>query len=209
MDNPQRIRILGRAIPLHGNDIDTDRIIPARYLRTVVFDGLGDHVFQDDRAALAAKGQRHPFDEPAYQGAEILLVNQNFGCGSSREHAVWALADYGFRVVIAASFADIFANNSLKNGLLTVRLTDEQVAEIMRRAKETANYQLSIDLEKLRVEDNQSFAAAFTMDDFSRHCLLNGLDDIGLTLQHEAELAAYEAKHPVREEMRTLSSAIR
>jgi 3-isopropylmalate/(R)-2-methylmalate dehydratase small subunit len=114
---------------------------------------------------------------------------------------VWALADYGFQVVIAPSFADIFANNSLKNGLLTVRLSEEQVAEIMRRSKEIENYKLTVDLETLRVEDKRGFAATFAMDEFSRHCLLNGLDDIGLTLQHEAEIAAYEAKHPVRAEM--------
>jgi 3-isopropylmalate/(R)-2-methylmalate dehydratase small subunit len=117
---------------------------------------------------------------------------------------VWALADYGFRVVIATSFADIFANNSLKNGLLTVRLGEEQVAEITRRSKEIEGYQLTIDLETLRVEDGRGLAAAFAMDEFSRHCLLNGLDDIGLTLQHEAEIAAYEAKHPVRGAMKAI-----
>jgi 3-isopropylmalate/(R)-2-methylmalate dehydratase small subunit len=113
--------------------------------------------------------------------------------------------DFGFRVVIASSFADIFANNSLKNGLLTVRLGDEQIAEITRRAKEIDDYRLAIDLETLRVEDDRGFAATFTMDEFSRHCLLNGLDDIGLTLQHEAEIAAYEAKHPVSAEMRLIA----
>jgi 3-isopropylmalate/(R)-2-methylmalate dehydratase small subunit len=117
---------------------------------------------------------------------------------------VWALADYGFQVVIASSFADIFANNSLKNGLLTVRLNEEQVAEIIRRSQEIEGYQLTVDLETLRVEDGRGFAVAFAMDDFSRHCLLNGLDDIGLTLQHEAEIAVYEAKHPVRAEMKTI-----
>jgi 3-isopropylmalate/(R)-2-methylmalate dehydratase small subunit len=111
--------------------------------------------------------------------------------------------------VIAPSFADIFANNSLKNGLLTVRLSDEQVAGIMRRAKETANYRLAIDLEKLHIEDSQGFSATFAIDEFARHCLLNGLDDIGLTLQHEAAIAAYEAKHPLREAMNTLSRTLR
>ena len=142
-----------------------------------------------------------------YAKATILVAGKNFGCGSSREHAVWALADYGFRVVIASSFADIFANNSLKNGLLTVTLTDGQVQEIMRRARETANYQLSIDLEKLSLEDHQGFSTTFAMDEFARHCLLNGLDDIGLTLQREDEIAAYEATHPVASEMRALGSA--
>ncbi len=144
-------------------------------------------------------------DAPRYAKASILVAGKNFGCGSSREHAVWALADFGFRVVIASSFADIFANNSQKNGLLTVRLNEEQVAEIMRRSKET-NYQLTVDLEKLRVEDGQGqrFAATFAMDDFSRHCLMNGLDDIALTLEHESQIAAYEATHPVRSEMKPI-----
>ena len=141
---------------------------------------------------------------PRYEKATILVAGKNFGCGSSREHAVWALADYGFHVVIASSFADIFANNSLKNGLLTVRLTEEQVAEIVRRAKESENYRLTIDLEKLCVDDGQGFSATFAMDEFSRHCLLNGLDDIGLTLQHESAIEAYEGKHPVRSAMRDI-----
>jgi 3-isopropylmalate/(R)-2-methylmalate dehydratase small subunit len=143
-------------------------------------------------------------DAPRYAKATILVAGRNFGCGSSREHAVWALTDYGFRVVIASSFADIFANNSLKNGLMTVLLNDEQIAEIMRREKETDGYQLTVDLETLQVKDEQGFSAAFAMDEFSRHCLLNGLDDIGLTLQHEAEIAAYETKHPVAPEMRMI-----
>jgi 3-isopropylmalate/(R)-2-methylmalate dehydratase small subunit len=142
--------------------------------------------------------------DPRYANATVLVAGKNFGCGSSREHAVWALADYGFRVIIASSFADIFANNSLKNGLLTVTLTEDQVAEIMRRARATANYRLSIDLEKLSVEDKQGFSATFAMDEFARHCLLNGLDDIGLTLNHETAIAAYESKHPVRHEMRAI-----
>ena len=142
--------------------------------------------------------------ESRYQKATILVAGKNFGCGSSREHAVWALADYGFRVIIASSFADIFANNSLKNGLLTVTLPEAQVAEIMRRARDTTNYRLSIDLEKLSVEDERGFSATFAIDEFARHCLLNGLDDIGLTLKHEAAIAAYESKHLVQAEMRAI-----
>jgi 3-isopropylmalate/(R)-2-methylmalate dehydratase small subunit len=133
------------------------------------------------------------------------VAGKNFGCGSSREHAVWALADFGFRVVIGSSFADIFANNSLKNGLLTVRLSEEQVAEIMRRAASAEGYRLTVDLERLVVEDSDGFAAPFAVDEFARHCLMNGLDDIGLTLQHEREIAEYERAHPVREEMRELA----
>ena len=165
--------------------------------------GFGEFLFYDWR--FAGDGKKigdFVLHAPRYAKASILVAGKNFGCGSSREHAVWSLMDYGFRVVIASSYADIFANNSLKNGLLTVRLTDEQVAEIMRRATETENYQLTVDLENLRVDDGQGFTATFAMDEFSRHCLLNGLDDIGLTLQHEAKIAAYEAGHPMGAEMK-------
>jgi len=135
-------------------------------------------------------------DEPRYEDASILVAGKNFGCGSSREHAVWSLSDFGFRAVISSSFADIFANNSTKNGFLTVRLSEGEVAELMRRSREVEDYQLTIDLEHCEVRDERGFTAQFPMDEFVRHCLLNGLDDIGLTLQHEAEIAAYEALHP-------------
>ena len=135
-------------------------------------------------------------DEPRYKGTSILVAGKNFGCGSSREHAVWALADFGFRVVIGSSFADIFANNSTKNGFLTVVLREDEVAEFMRRAQEKNGYQLTVDLEQCRVYDDEGFSAKFQMDEFTRHCLLEGLDDIGLTLQHEREIKAYEDAHP-------------
>jgi 3-isopropylmalate/(R)-2-methylmalate dehydratase small subunit len=189
----------GLVAPLDRVNVDTDQIIPKQFLKRIERTGFGQFLFYDWRFTGDGK-QINDFvlHQPRYKGATILVAGKNFGCGSSREHAVWALADFGFRVVIASTFADIFANNSLKNGLLTVRLNDAEIAEIMRRARETDNYSLTIDLERLRVEDNQGFSATFAMDEFSRHCLLNGLDDIGLTLQHEAEIAAYEAKHPVR-----------
>jgi 3-isopropylmalate/(R)-2-methylmalate dehydratase small subunit len=194
----------GIVAPLDKVNVDTDQIIPKQFLKRIERTGFGQFLFNDWR--FAADGKQIPnfvLHEPRYAKATILVAGRNFGCGSSREHAVWALMDYGFRVIIASSFADIFANNSLKNGLLTVRLSDGQVAEIMRRAKgkEIETYSLTVDLEALRVEDGQGFAATFPMDAFSRHCLLNGLDDIGLTLQHEPEIAAYEAKHPVRSQM--------
>lgn len=135
-------------------------------------------------------------DEPRYAGASILVAGKNFGCGSSREHAVWALADFGFRAVISSSFADIFANNSTKNGFLAVRLSEDEVAQLMQRAQEIGDYEVTVDLEKCEVGDDRGFRAKFSIDDFVRHCLLNGLDDIGLTLQHEAEIAEYEARHP-------------
>ncbi len=196
----------GIVVPLDKVNVDTDQIIPKQFLKRIERTGFGRFLFYDwrfsgDGKESGTKTGDFVLDAPRYAGASILVAGKNFGCGSSREHAVWALADFGFRVVIASSFADIFANNSLKNGLLTVRLSDEQVAEIIRRSKQIANYRLSVDLEALRLDDGQGFEATFTMDEFSRHCLLNGLDDIGLTLQHEAEIAAYEAKHPVPSEM--------
>jgi 3-isopropylmalate/(R)-2-methylmalate dehydratase small subunit len=192
----------GLVVPLDRVNVDTDQIIPKQFLKRIERTGFGQFLFYDWR--FDGNGITKPdfvLHEPRYKNATVLVAGKNFGCGSSREHAVWALADYGFRVVIASSFADIFANNSLKNGLLTVTLPEEQVAEILRNAKQKENYQLSIELEKLTVEDDQGFSAKFTMDDFSRHCLLNGLDDIGLTLQHEPDITAYEAKHPVAAEM--------
>jgi 3-isopropylmalate/(R)-2-methylmalate dehydratase small subunit len=192
----------GLVAPLDRVNVDTDQIIPKQFLKRIERTGFGQFLFNDWRFSPDGKNNADfVLDALRYQHASILVAGKNFGCGSSREHAVWALADFGFRVVIASSFADIFANNSLKNGLLAVRLTDEQVAEIMRRAKELENYQLTVDLETLRVADTQGFAATFAVDEFARHCLLNGLDDIGLTLQHEAEIAAYEEQHPVRPEM--------
>ncbi len=200
----------GIVAPLDRVNVDTDQIIPKQFLKRIERTGFGEFLFYD--WSFSADGKKiadFVLHDPRYERATILVAGRNFGCGSSREHAVWALADYGFRAVIASSFADIFANNSLKNGLLTVRLSDEQVAEIMRRAKETADYRLAIDLEKLCIEDGQGFSAAFDMDEFARHCLLNGLDDIALTLQHEAAISAYEASHPVREAMNTLSRTLR
>src|SRR6202008_2045297 len=157
----------GLVAPLDRVNVDTDQIIPKQFLKRIERTGFGEFLVFDWRHAPGEeRGEPFALDEPRYRGASILVTGKNFGCGSSREHAVWALADYGFRVIIASSFADIFANNSLKNGLLTVRLSDEQVAEITRRAKEIENYELTVDLETLRVEDGRGFAATFTMDEF-------------------------------------------
>ena len=201
----------GVVVPLDKVNVDTDQIIPKQFLKRIERTGFGEFLFYDWRFASTEKdGARNIgnfiLDAPRYANASILIAGKNFGCGSSREHAVWALADFGFRVVIASSFADIFANNSLKNGLLAVWLGEEQVAKIMRRSQEIENYQLTVDLETMRVEDGRGFAAPFVMEEFSRHCLLNGLDDIGLTLQHEAEITAFEAKHPVRSEMKEIAT---
>ena len=199
----------GVVVPLDKVNVDTDQIIPKQFLKRIERTGFGEFLFYDWRFSADGKERGKKtgdfvLDAPRYRKASILVAGKNFGCGSSREHAVWALADFGFRVVIASSFADIFANNSLKNGLLTVRLNEEQVAELTRHSKEIENYQLTVDLETLRVEDGRRFAATFAMDEFSRHCLLNGLDDVGLTLQHEAAIAEYETKHPVRVEMKSI-----
>jgi len=187
----------GLVAPLDRINVDTDQIIPKQFLKRIERTGFGQFVFYDWRfGADGKKNADFVLDQPRYQGASILVAGKNFGCGSSREHAVWALADFGFRVVIAASFADIFANNSTKNGFLTVLLSESEVAEVMRRVIELSGYELTVDLEQCEVRDDRGFRANFQMDEFVRHCLLNGLDDIGLTLQYEAAITAYEENHP-------------
>jgi 3-isopropylmalate/(R)-2-methylmalate dehydratase small subunit len=187
----------GRVAPLDRVNVDTDQIIPKQFLKRIEKTGFGQFVFYDWR--FGADGKKNPdfvLHEPRYEGATVLVAGKNFGCGSSREHAVWALADFGFRAVISSSFADIFANNGAKNGFLTVRLIEDEVATLMRRAQEIDDYEVTIDLEKCEVRDQQGLNAKFPIDDFVRHCLLNGLDDIGLTLRHESAIAAYERDHP-------------
>jgi 3-isopropylmalate/(R)-2-methylmalate dehydratase small subunit len=187
----------GRVAPLDRVNVDTDQIIPKQFLKRIERTGFGEFLFYDWRfGADGKKNADFVLDEPRYEGATVLVAGKNFGCGSSREHAVWALADFGFRAVISSSFADIFANNSTKNGFLAVRLSEDEAAQVMRRAQEIDDYQVTIDLERCEVRDEDGFCAKFSVDAFVRHCLLNGLDDIGLTLQHEAEIAEYEAAHP-------------
>lgn len=188
----------GKVAPLYRANIDTDQIIPKQFLKRIERTGFGEFLFNDWRRS--PEGLPNPefvLNQSRYSAASILVADKNFGCGSSREHAVWALADFGFRAVIAPSFADIFANNCVKNGVLTVVLHEEETAEIARRASEVVDYRLNVDLEACAVHDNAGFKAKFKIDDFTRHCLLEGLDDIGLTLQHENEITAYEARHPV------------
>jgi 3-isopropylmalate/(R)-2-methylmalate dehydratase small subunit len=186
----------GRVASLHRANIDTDQIIPKQFLKRIERTGFGEFLLFDWRRT--SDGKHDPsfvLNHPRYSGASVLVAGKNFGCGSSREHAVWALEDFGFRVLIAPSFADIFANNCVKNGVLTVVLSEGEVGEIARRATELDNYEITIDLEQCEVHDDHGLTAAFQIDEFTRHCLLEGLDDIGLTLQHEAEIAAYEARH--------------
>jgi len=184
----------GVAVPLDRANIDTDQIIPKQFLKRIERTGFGEFLFYDWRFRPdGAPETSFVLHQPRYKGASVLLAGKNFGCGSSREHAPWALADYGFRAVVAPYFADIFYNNSLKNGIVLVPLPEEQVNALLRRAESTQGYQLTVDLEKCEVRDSQGFKAPFSMDPFRRHCLLEGLDDIGLTLQHEAAIAKYEA----------------
>jgi 3-isopropylmalate/(R)-2-methylmalate dehydratase small subunit len=185
----------GLAAPLDRANVDTDQIIPKQFLKRIERTGFGQFLFYDWR--FRPDGQADPefvLNHPRYKGASVLIADKNFGCGSSREHAPWALADYGFRAVIAPNFADIFASNSAKNGMVLAALPEEQVAQLMQRAKQTGDYRVTVDLERLEVRDDQGFVAKFKMDEFRRHCLLEGLDDIGLTLQHEAAITAYEAR---------------
>jgi 3-isopropylmalate/(R)-2-methylmalate dehydratase small subunit len=185
----------GLVAPLDCANVDTDQIIPKQFLKRIERTGFGEFLFYDWRyrpdgtlnSEFSLNGER-------YRGASVLVAGKNFGCGSSREHAPWSLADYGFRVIIAPSFADIFYNNCLKNGLLPVVLSEQQVIELLKRAREVSGYSLTVDLERCLVQDDQGFSSSFTLDNFQRRCLLEGLDDIGLTLQHEGEIAAYEAR---------------
>ena len=188
----------GRVAPLHRANVDTDQIIPKQFLKRIERTGFGEFLLFDWRRT--SDGKPDPsfvLNRPRYAGASVLVAGKNFGCGSSREHAVWALEDFGFRVLIAPSFADIFANNCAKNGVLTVVLSEDEVSEIARRAAEMDDYEITVDLEQCKVHDDHGLTAAFQIDEFTRHCLLEGLDDIGLTLQHEPEIAAYEARRAV------------
>lgn len=188
----------GLAAPLDRPNVDTDQIIPKQFLKRVERTGFGEFLFFDWRfTAGGALDPSFPLNEARYRGASILIAGKNFGCGSSREHAPWALADFGFRAIIAPSFADIFANNCLKNGLLPVVLSDAQVAELMRRAREIEGYRMTVNLVDKTVSDGEGFATTFEIGDFQRYCLLEGLDDIGLTMKHESEITDYEAARSV------------
>ncbi len=191
------VRLEGVVAPLDRVNVDTDQIIPKQFLKRVERTGFGQFLFFDWR--FLEDGQPNPsfeLNQPGYEGASILVAGRNFGCGSSREHAPWALLDYGFRAIIAPSFADIFFNNCAKNGILLVTLPEETVNQILARAKAQPGYKLTVDLEKKLVSDGARLQVSFEIDAFRRHCLLNGLDDIGLTLNHESDISAFEAKRP-------------
>ena len=186
----------GLVAPLDRANVDTDQIIPKQFLKRIERTGFGEFLFYDWR--YLPDDQPNPsfvLNEPRYKGASILVADKNFGCGSSREHAPWALGEFGFRVIIAPSFADIFANNCFKNGMLPITLTHEQVQEIMRRTKEQEGYELTVDLERQTIEDSEGLSILFVVSEFQRYCLLEGLDDIGLTLRHEDLIREYEGSH--------------
>ncbi|MDX1492999.1 MAG: 3-isopropylmalate dehydratase small subunit [Longimicrobiales bacterium] len=185
----------GTALPLPRADVDTDQIIPKQFLKRVERSGYGRYLFNDWR--YGPEGEpRHDFvlNRPEMESASILVAGANFGCGSSREHAAWALRDYGFRVVIASSFADIFRQNADQNGIATIELPDATVRSLLRRAEDEAPYQLTVDLESRVLAGGDGLRLAFTMDSFRRRCLMEGLDQIARTLQHDEAIAAYEAR---------------
>jgi 3-isopropylmalate/(R)-2-methylmalate dehydratase small subunit len=183
----------GSVVALYQPNIDTDQIIPKQFLKRIERTGYGEFLFYDWRFnSDGTLNESFILNDPRYNGASILIGGSNFGCGSSREHAPWSLTDHGFRVVIAPSFADIFYNNSLKNGLLLVALDEDRVEWLAERSGLEAGYALTVDLENRSVSDGVGFEADFAIDDFRRHCMLNGLDDIALTLKHEAAIARFE-----------------
>ena len=185
----------GIAAPMSDHNIDTDRIIPARFLKTIKRTGLGVNLFNDIRYNDdGSEVEDFVLNQPAYRNAEILVAGDNFGCGSSREHAPWALKDFGIKCVISTSFADIFFNNSFKNGLLLIRVSPEQRDALLEDARRGENARISIDLENQKIVRPDGEEIPFEVDPFRKHCLLEGLDDIGITLQSEDKISSYEDK---------------
>jgi len=188
----------GIVAPLDRANVDTDQIIPKQFLKRIERTGFGEFLFFDWR--YLQDGSLNPkfiLNEPRYKGASILVAAKNFGCGSSREHAPWALGEYGFKVVISSSFADIFFNNCFKNGMLPIVLPEPVVSEILQRTQENEGYKLHVDLEKQTVTDDIGLSTSFKVSEFQRYCLLEGLDDIGLTLKYEDAISAFEAVRKV------------
>jgi len=182
--------------PLDRTNVDTDQIIPKQFLKRIERTGFGDFLFFDwrknpDGSPIAD----FALNDARYKGSQILVAGKNFACGSSREHAVWALADYGFRVIIAPSFADIFFSNAGKNGIVLARLSDGEVDTLLQNAQKIPGYKLTVSLEQQTVSDDRGFKAKFEVDPFRKYCLLEGLDDIGLTMRHAAAIDAYEKQH--------------
>jgi 3-isopropylmalate/(R)-2-methylmalate dehydratase small subunit len=195
----------GLVAPLDRANVDTDAIIPKQFLKSIKRSGFGPNAFDEwrylDHGEPGMDNSKRPLNkdfvlnQPRYQGAQILLARENFGCGSSREHAPWALEDYGFIVIIAPSYADIFFNNCFKNGLLPIRLDADKVDVLFKAVEANVGYKLKVDLEHQSITAPDGTVYKFEVDNFRKHCLLNGLDDIGLTLQHVADIKAFEAKY--------------
>lgn len=191
-------QLTGIAAPLDAANVDTDQIIPKQFLQKVTRSGFGKHLFHDWRFLDDAGEQPNPefvLNQAPYDQAVILLARENFGCGSSREHAPWALADFGLKAVIAPSFADIFYGNAINNGMVPVRLTDDQVESLFQYVAASKGAEITVDLEAQQVRAGE-LAFPFEIDEFRRYCLLNGLDNIGLTLQHADQIDTYEASQP-------------
>ncbi|WP_178861752.1 3-isopropylmalate dehydratase small subunit [Thiomicrorhabdus cannonii] len=198
------VKLTAIVAPMDRANVDTDAIIPKQFLKSIKRSGFGPNLFDEWRyedvgqpdADNSGRPLRKDFvlNQPRYQGAKILLTRENFGCGSSREHAPWALKDYGFDVIISPSYADIFFNNSFKNGILPIILDDKIVDALFQEVYATEGYQLTVDLQAQQIIKPNGETIAFEVDSFRRHCLLHGLDDIGLTLQHQEDIKAYEAK---------------
>lgn len=183
--------------PLDRVNVDTDAIIPKQFLKRIERTGFGQFLFFEWR--FDEQGNDNPnfeLNKPQYKGSNILVARDNFGCGSSREHAPWALMDYGFKVIIAPSFADIFFNNCFKNGILPIKLSEEVVDQILKNTAAKVGYELTVDLENNTISDSEGWSVPFEVDAYRRHCLLNGLDDIGITLMKEDAIAQYEANYP-------------
>jgi 3-isopropylmalate/(R)-2-methylmalate dehydratase small subunit len=189
----------GLVVPMDRSDVDTDQLVPKQFLKRVERSGFGKFLFFDWRYLNDEYEENPEFElnRPEFRDATILLARRNFGCGSSREHAPWAVADYGFRVVLASSFADIFYNNSFKNGYLPARLTEEQIEELFQREAKFRPYKLTVDLENCVITDEHGLEMKFEIDAFRRENLLNGWDDIGLTLRYEDKIAEYEKANGV------------
>jgi len=184
------------AAPLDRTNVDTDQIIPKQFLKRIERTGYGGFLFFDWRQTPEGKPlTEFVLNDPRYKDAKILIAGKNFGCGSSREHAAWALSDFGFRVVIAPTFADIFFSNAGKNGIVLARLTEDEVETLLRNAQTIPGYKLTVSLQDQTVTDDRGFKATFEVDAFRKYCLLEGLDDIGLTLRHAAALDKYESQH--------------
>jgi 3-isopropylmalate/(R)-2-methylmalate dehydratase small subunit len=188
----------GRVVAMDRANVDTDQIIPKQFLKRIERTGFGEFLFWDwSRNPDGSAIPDFELNRPEAKGTTVLLTRRNFGCGSSREHAPWALEDWGFRVLIAPSFADIFYNNCFKNGMLPIVLSEEQVEDLFQRAKQHPNYMLTADLDKCTLSDDHGLNVKFDVEEFRRNCLLNGLDDIGLTLAHESKIAEYERAHGI------------